>query len=135
MARTISSAKGNENDVFVFEPSDQIDPFDQMALSSIAINEAEEEFLLSVTALGMRREDFYVSVDKRVITIIAGGKQGAPYFKNRAEQDLSEFVRTCELPANADPLLTSATFINGKLEIHIPKGENTEEKPFLIYVY
>jgi len=64
-----------------------------------------------------------------------GRKRRRTYFKNGGEQDLSERVRTFTLPDNADPLLICATYNNGSLEIHIPKGKNTEEKPLLIHVY
>jgi HSP20 family protein len=107
----------------------------QMGLSAININEGKEEYILYASAPGLRREDFYVSIDKKIITIIAAGKQGEPYFKNLDEADLSEQISTFMLPDNADPLLTCATYNNGSLEIHIPKGKNTEEKPLLIHVY
>jgi len=93
----------------------------------------EQEYILYATATGLRREDFYVSVNKKIVTIIAGGKE--PYFKKTSGKDLSEQVRTCVLPDDADPLLTAATYTDGSLEIHIPKGQNREEKPLLIHVY
>lgn len=106
-----------------------------MGLSAININEQKEEYILYASAPGMRREDFYVSVDKKIITIIAAGKEVESYFKNIAGQTLSKQISTFTLPDNADPLLTCATYNNGSLEIHIPKGKNTEEKPLLIHVY
>ncbi len=104
-----------------------------MGLSAININEAEQEYVLCATGTGLRREDFFVSVDKKIVTVIAGGQE--PYFKKTSGRNLSDQVRTCVLPDDADPLLTAATYVNGSLEIHIPKGENREEKPLLIHVY
>ena len=106
---------------------------ERMGLSAININEAEQEYVLCASATGLRREDFCVSVDKKIVTIIASGKE--PFFKRSGGQNLSEQVRTCILPDDADPLLTAATYADGSLEIHIPKGQNREEKPLLIHVY
>jgi len=130
---TTTPSKKGETTSPHYQPQKTKDSFELMELSAININEAKEEYILCATASGLRREDFYVSVDKKIITIVAGGKD--PYFKNTVEQNLSEQVRTLTLPDDADPLLTAATYTNGSLEIHIPKGENTEEKPLLIHVY
>ena len=115
------------------QPGKEKDSIERMGLSVININEAEEEYILYATATGLRREDFYVSVDRKIVTIIAGGKE--PYFKKPEGQNLSEQVRTFTLPDDADPLLTAASYTNGSLEIHFPKGKNREEKPLLIHVY
>jgi HSP20 family protein len=132
MPGTLSPSR-KEQDLVSFETRESLPQ--PMELTAVSIDEAEQEYLLSLGAPGMRREDFYVWVDKKTITIIAGAQEGSPYFKDLSGNSLAEYVRTCELPDNADPLLTSATFSNGKLEIHIPKGENTEENPIMIYVY
>src|SRR5437868_13580582 len=106
---------------------------DRMGLSAININEAEQEYVLYATATGLRREDFFVSVDRKIVTIIAGSKE--PHLKKNAPKNPDEHVRTFTLPDDADPLLTAATYCDGSLEIHIPKGQNKEEKPFMIHVY
>lgn len=109
----------------------QAPSYDLLELSAININEEEKEYVLVATASGLRRENLHVCVEKKVLTIIANNQlDGAPVKKG----DRSE-VRYCPLPDNADPLLTCATYQNGSLEIHIPKGTNTEEKPLLIHVY
>jgi len=130
---TTLSPKKRETSSSLYEQDKTKDSVDRMGLSAININEADQEYILYATATGLRREDFYVSVDKKIVTIIAGGTE--PYFKKTGGQDLSEQVRTFVLPDDADPLLTAATYCDGSLEIHFPKGENTEEKPLLIHVY
>jgi HSP20 family molecular chaperone IbpA len=132
---TTLSPKKRETPSSPYEQEKTKNSFQRMGLSAININEQEEEYILYAAAPGLRREDFYVSVARKIITIIAAGKEGEPYFKNISGQDLSEQVRTFTLPDNADPLLMCATYNNGSLEIHIPKGKNTEEKPLLIHVY
>ena len=106
-----------------------------MELSAININEEEREYVLFATASGLRREDFSISVDKKVLTVVAAGSEQPVEPKKRGAKNPAEQVRTFTLPDNADPLLTCATYNNGSLEIHIPKGTNTEEKPLLIHVY
>ena len=103
-------------------------------LSTINIDEAEQEYVLYVAAPGMQREDISVSVENGVITIVATGNKNEES-ANHGEQNSSEWKKSLRLPQNADPLLTAATCINGELQIHIPKGDNTEEKPLLIHVY
>jgi HSP20 family molecular chaperone IbpA len=132
---TTLSPKKREKPSSLYQQEKTKDSFQRMGLSAININEEKEEYILYAAAPGMRREDFYVSVDRKIITIIAAGKEGEPYFKNIGELHLAEQIRTFTLPDNADPLLTCATYNNGSLEIHIPKGKNTEEKPLLIHVY
>ena len=133
MTTTLSPKKREKPSLY--QTGQTKDPYQSMGLSAIHINEKKEEYILYASAPGMRREDFYVSVNKKIVTIIAAGREGEPYFKNAGGQDLSERVRTFTLPDNADPLLICATYNNGSLEIHIPKGKNTEEKPLLIHVY
>ncbi len=130
---TTLSPKKRETSSSLFQQHTTKDAVETMGLSVININEAEQEYILYATATGLRREDFYVSVDRKIVTIIAGGTE--PYFKKTGGQSLSEQVRTFILPDDADPLLTAATYNDGSLEIHIPKGENREEKPLLIHVY
>ena len=130
---TTLSPKKRETPSSLYQQGSTKHPGERMGLSAININEMEQEYILYATATGLRREDFYVSVNKKIVTIIAGGKE--PYFKKTGGKDLSEQVRTCVLPDDADPLLTAATYTDGSLEIHIPKGQNREEKPLLIHVY
>jgi HSP20 family protein len=100
-----------------------------MELSAININEEEREYVLFATASGLRREDFSISVDKKVLTVIAAGSEAPIEPKKKGGKNPADQVRTFTLPDNADPLLTCATYNNGSLEIHIPKGRNTEDKP------
>ncbi|HKC35412.1 MAG TPA: Hsp20/alpha crystallin family protein [Chitinophagaceae bacterium] len=131
---TTLSPKKREMSASLYTQGKTKDSAELMGLSAININEAEEEYILYATAAGLCREDLYVSVDKKIVTIIAAGSK-EPYFKKKGGKDLSEQVRTFILPDDADPLLTAASYSNGSLEIHIPKGSNTEEKPLLIHVY
>ncbi|MFI5130767.1 MAG: Hsp20/alpha crystallin family protein [Chitinophagales bacterium] len=129
---TTLSPKKRETPSSLFQQGKTKNQVERMGLSAININDADQEYILYVTATGLRREDFYVSVDKKIVTIIAGKES---YFENTKEQDPSGEIRTFILPDDADPMLTAATYNEGSLEIHIPKGQNREDKPFLIYVY
>ena|SRR5258706_13523848 len=118
-----------------YEPIKSIDMLQQVTQpSAIHITEDKGEYRLYIAAPGMRREDFFVCIDKNIITISGGKREETQYYEDRYNED-SEWVQTFVLPENADPLLSCATYINGELEIHIPKGKNTEEKPLLVYVY
>ncbi len=131
---TLSPKEANSGDV-LFEPENTKGPFNQsLGLSAININEGEGEYVLYVAAPGMHREDFSVCIDKKTITIVASNREEASYANHR-ENNFSEWKRSLTLPDNADPLLTAATFNNGELEIHIPKGQNTEKDPLTLYVY
>ena len=130
---TTLSPKKRETPSSLFQEGQTKNQVYRMGLSAININEADQEYILYATATGLRREDFYVSVNKKIVTIIAGAKES--YFENTNDMDLSGEVRTFILPDDADPLLTAATYNEGSLEIHIPKGQNREDKPFLIHVY
>jgi HSP20 family protein len=103
-------------------------------LSTINIDEAEQEYVLYVAAPGMQREDISVSVEKGIITIIATGNK-KEVAANHSKYNSPAWKKSFILPQNADPLLTAATCINGELRIHIPKGDNTEERPLMIHVY
>jgi HSP20 family molecular chaperone IbpA len=105
-----------------------------LQLSTINISEADQEYVLYATAPGLQREDISVSIEKRIITIVSTGNKDQPP-SDPSRLNPSEWKKSLKLPENADPLFTSATCINGELQIHIPKGFNTEEKPLLIHVY
>ena len=102
--------------------------------SAINISEADQEYVLYLSTPGMQRENISVSVEKGVITIV-GTESKLQAFSDPSEKRSPEWKESLKLPQNADPLLTAATCINGELEIHIPKGDNTEKEALMIHVY
>ncbi|MDD4923111.1 MAG: Hsp20/alpha crystallin family protein [Bacteroidales bacterium] len=105
--------------------------------SSPAVNIAENKdgFRIEVAAPGLDKEDFNISVDKRVL-VISSEKETTTESKDEKEEkyyrkefNYSSFKRSFSLPEYADTDRIKATHANGVLNVSIPKREEAKEKP------
>lgn len=120
------------------EPEDGKSIFSNATIIPAAnIFETPGEYLMVIAAPGLEREHFSIGVDQSIITISAK-KENAPrsWVSDRFEFDYTDWTRAFTLPADADAMFADATYQNGELLIHIPRGSSCEiPENITIYVY
>ena len=98
---------------------------------SINVLETAEHFKIEVAAPGFDKTDFNVSTEKNVLTIAA--KKEVNNEPNgtlrRKEFSYNAFERTFRLPDTIDAAAIGASYVNGILNVTLPKKEEAKEKP------
>ena len=104
-------------------------------LPAVNIQETSDAFLIQVAAPGMKREQFNLQFENFVLTISAETKdeeteknESNPY--TRREFHYASFERSFALPENKiEPERIEAKYIDGILQITVPKKEESKIKP------
>ena len=103
---------------------------------AVNIDEDDQEYILFMGVPGMERKDFEIGINNGILTIKASQLPNARLYRDRCEYRFAEWQRAFLLPEDADVILSRATYLNGELVIHIPKGYSNEDKEeTVIYVY
>lgn len=92
----------------------------------VDIIEGEKAYEVQLAVPGMAKEDFKLDVNDNILTVSGERK----FSKERKEQNVhvvetqfGTFSRSFTLPENADAASISAKYVNGILEITVPKDE------------
>lgn len=102
-------------------------------LPAVNIKEDDEQFIVKVAVPGMDKKDFRINLDNNLLTI-----QSEKEFEQnddnenytRKEYSYQSFRRSFTLPKNVvDSDKIEATYINGELQITIPKLDIAKPKP------
>ena len=92
----------------------------------VDILETEKAFELHVAAPGMNKEDFKLDLKDNFLTISGERKftqtQNEDNFRS-IETQYGSFSRSFSLPEHVDGTKISAKYVNGILEVNIPKDE------------
>lgn len=104
---------------------------------AVNISETESEYIISIAAAGLQRNDFKIEIEQLVITIAAKNEvKPVTMTKDRCEYDYTNWTRAFALPSDADSLLAYAGYNKGELVIHIPRGStNDNSAKATVYVY
>ena len=91
------------------------------------VEDRKDEYVITVAAPGFHRQHLQVNIDGNEVCINAKKEACTtscePGKKVRSEYDFSEWKRHFRLPQNADTFFTNAFYLNGELEVHIPKSD------------
>jgi HSP20 family protein len=93
------------------------------------ITETKTEFILELSAPGLKREDFNVEINDGILTISSEKKEESKEEKEgytRREFSYNSFQRSFQLPDNVIEESINAKYDNGLLKVSIPKKENTK---------
>lgn len=102
-------------------------------LPSVNIKENDEEFEVEVAAPGLEKKDFNIEIKNNMLTISSEKKseskqkEGEQY--TRQEFSYQSFCRSFTLPNSVDIEKIEAKYIDGILNILIPKKEEAKPKP------
>ncbi|MGR3811380.1 Hsp20/alpha crystallin family protein [Jiulongibacter sp. NS-SX5] len=109
-----------------------------LSMPAVNVKEDTEGFTIELAAPGVKKEDFKINLDEKVLTISTESKNEESEEKEnytRKEFNYSSFSRTFRLPKTIDTDKVDANHENGVLKITLPKKEEAKPKePRLITV-
>ena len=103
-----------------------------MTLPAVNIKEDAEQFTLEVAVPGMKKSDFNVDVDNKILSISSetqSEKSEKEENYTRREFGYSSFKRTFTLPDSVNSDKIKAIYKEGILSVILPKKEEAKEKP------
>lgn len=102
------------------------------SIPAVNVKETDEEFLVEVAAPGMKKEDFEIELNNKILTISSVVKEEQES-KNenytRREFSYNSFKRSFNLPDSIDNSKIEANYADGVLKIELPKREEDKIKP------
>lgn len=107
-------------------------PISDYSNSTPAVNvkENDKSFILHIAAPGINKDDFEISIENKVISIevIEKSKNENDDF-TRKEFDYKSFKRSFSIPKSVELSKINASYLNGVLEIHLPKNKEDQIQP------
>ena len=103
-----------------------------MTLPAVNIKENKDEYILELAIPGLKKSDFDIDVDNKVLSIsseIETSNEEKEESYTRREFGYSSFKRTFTLPDTVDSDKVNATYTDGILSVNLPKREEAKEKP------
>jgi HSP20 family protein len=92
----------------------------------VDIVENEKGFELLVAVPGMNKDDFKIDLNENILTISGERKFSREKKDNEfhaIETSYGTFLRSFSLPENVDAAKITAAYVNGILEVTVPKDE------------
>ena len=97
----------------------------------VNIRETATDYILDLVAPGMEKEDFQISLDKRILTISVEKSARAEELKEgkliRKEYGFPSFKRSFTLDEKIDAGKIAAKYLNGVLTLNLPKQMEVKE--------
>ena len=134
----IKLANGNRNSVLAPVFNDLFESvFNDSVLSdrmisrvpAVNISEQQDKYLIELAAPGLKKEDFSVQLDKKLLTITVEQKSAQKEqdkFYNKREFSYQSFVRSFSLPESADDAGIEAKYVDGILSIVVSKKDEAQ---------
>lgn len=95
----------------------------------VEVGESEKGYIITAELPGLSKEDVQVTLDGSVLTIKGEKKEEQENKKDGyyySERVYGSFVRSLELPTDAEPSKLKASFRNGVLRIEVEKQESSK---------
>lgn len=104
---------------------------DTALVPAVNICDVNDRFQIELAAPGLNKEDFKISLDRRMLTVSVAKEQAendeqANY--TRREFSYVAFTRSFTLPEVADEHSISASYQDGILRVDIPKKEDAKKQ-------
>jgi len=105
-------------------------PSRRMSVPAVNITERKEDYLVSMAAPGLKKEDFKIDVEGNMLTISSekeeeNEEKGEKY--TRQEYSYSSFERSFTLPDEVNKDQIDAHYQDGVLELVLPKKEEAKK--------
>jgi HSP20 family protein len=101
------------------------------------ISESDEEYQVSLAVPGMKKDDFKISREGNVITVLSEQEDSSEENKkkySRREYSYSSFSRSFTLPEDVDQEKIDASYENGLLVLKLPRMDEKKQAPKQISV-
>ncbi|HLT06548.1 MAG TPA: Hsp20/alpha crystallin family protein [Cyclobacteriaceae bacterium] len=102
------------------------------SLPKVNIKESKDDYQVELAVPGMAKEDFSIKLDDNLLSISStktGETTKEDHAYTRKEFSYQAFERRFTLPEDVDTEKISASYVNGVLQIHIPKREEAKPQP------
>ncbi|SFO00258.1 HSP20 family protein [Bizionia echini] len=103
-----------------------------MSLPKVNIKENADAFEVEMAVPGLKKSDFKIDVDNKVLSISTETKEDNKHEEpnyTRREFGYASFKRTFTLPESVDDEKINANYNDGILSILLPKKEEAKQKP------
>ncbi len=103
-----------------------------ITLPAVNIKETNEAFVLELAIPGMKKSDFIIDVENKILSISSEVKNEVEEENEnytRREFGYSSFKRTFTLPDSVESDKVKATYKDGILMVTLPKREEAKQKP------
>jgi len=103
-----------------------------MTLPKVNIKETGDAYVVEMAVPGLKKSDFQIDLDNHVLSISTEMKEENEQKEDnytRREFGYSSFKRTFTLPDSVDDSKIDAKYVDGILNIHLPKREEAKQKP------
>ena len=103
----------------------------------VDIFEKGDDLVIRAEVAGLEKDEVDISVENNTLTLRGERKREAEFEEKdayRLERAFGVFTRSFILPKTVDPARISATYMNGVLEIKIPKVEQAKPRRIEIKV-
>lgn len=103
-----------------------------ITLPAVNIKETNEDYVLELAIPGMKKSDFSIDVDNKILSIASEVKHENEQKEDnytRREFGYSSFKRTFTLPDSVESDKVKATYKDGILMVTLPKREEAKQKP------
>ncbi len=100
-----------------------------MNVPAVNITEQKDEYIVSLAAPGLKKEDFNISMDGNMLTISSEkeeNKEEKDKKFNRKEYSYSSFSRSFTLPEEINKEKIEAKYEDGVLKISLPRKEEAK---------
>ena len=97
----------------------------------------KDYYLLTMATPAYKRENFEVKVIGNILRVNASQEIGPKCQFGRCEYDFSNWERSFVLPGDADPIMATARYQNGELNIILSRNNRpiSQEGEYTIFVY
>ena len=96
------------------------------------VRESEDEYLALVDLPGVKSEDVSIELHDQLLTVSGSRVPVETGASQLAERPYGSFVRTLTLPKGVDGEGIVANYVDGVLELHIPKPAEAKPKKIAI---
>lgn len=103
-----------------------------ITLPAVNIKETNDQFVLELAIPGMKKSDFSIEVDNKILSISSEVKTENQLEESnytRREFGYSSFKRTFTLPDTVESDRVNANYNDGILLVTLPKREEAKQKP------
>lgn len=100
--------------------------------STPAVNVKEDDkfFILHIAAPGINKDDFKICIENKVISIeVVKNDENENDDFTRKEFNFNSFKRSFSIPKNVQLSKINASYLNGVLEIQLPKNKEDQVQP------
>ena len=105
--------------------------YSEGAFPPMNVYETVDDHVVTAEVPGVKVEDIEISVRGDTLTVKGKREPETDHSKvncHRLERESGSFARTLTLPGNTDPDAVEATYVNGVLQVKLPKAEDSRPR-------